>query len=116
MKLQTSTLLQVTDHAEEISSLRVSARAEQADEALRRRAGCLGQFLEADGRLDVVAKDGLSRIAIAAQHRIDAFAKQRLSEFLVRFDPGLHQFPEGFGSCHHSSPFSAACAYSACKS
>src|SRR5258708_7627675 len=108
MKFQTCTLLKVTDHAEQIFSLRVSTRAEHADEALRRRAGCLAQLLEADRRLDVVAKDNLSSIDIAAQHRIDAFAKKRLREFLVRFDPGLYQFLEGLGFDHHSSPFSAA--------
>jgi hypothetical protein len=41
-------------------------------------------------------QDRLAGIDIATQHRIDAFAKQGLGEFLVGLDPHLHQFPEAF--------------------
>ena len=66
MQLQAGLLLQVAEHAEEISGLRVAARPEHADQALRLRAGRLAQFLEADRRLDVVAQDRLAGVDVAA--------------------------------------------------
>ena len=60
MKAHASALLQIADHAEQVVSLRVAARAEHADQALGRRAGRRAELLEADRGLDVIAQDGLA--------------------------------------------------------
>jgi hypothetical protein len=59
VELETGPLLQVADDAEEVAGLRIAARAEHADEALRLRAGRLAKLLEADGRFDVIARIAL---------------------------------------------------------
>ena len=65
MQLQAGLFLKVAEHAEEVLRLRIAARPEHEDEALRLRAGRLAQPLEADRRLDVVAQDRLAGIDIA---------------------------------------------------
>ncbi len=100
VKLHASLLLQVADHAEEISCLRVTARAEHADKTLGRRIGRLGKLLEADCRLDVVAHDGLAGFKIAAEHCIDPFAQKGLSKYPVALDVAFDQIPEAFCLCH----------------
>jgi hypothetical protein len=44
VKLDASLFLQVADDAEEVAGLRIAARAEHADEALRLGAGRLASF------------------------------------------------------------------------
>jgi hypothetical protein len=66
VELDAGLFLQVADDAEEIAGLRIAARAEHANEALRLRAGRLAKLLEADRRLDVVAQDGLAGVDIAS--------------------------------------------------
>ncbi|MFL6932052.1 MAG: hypothetical protein ACJ8FK_19235, partial [Xanthobacteraceae bacterium] len=85
----TGPLLQVPDHIEEILGLGISARPKHAYQALRRRAGRCAKLLEADRRLDVVAKDCLAALDIPAQHRIDAFTKKRFGKLLVVLGAGL---------------------------
>ena len=65
MQLQPRLPLKIAEHAEKVLSLRIPARSEHADEALRRRGGRLAELLEADRRLDVVAQDRLAGIDIA---------------------------------------------------
>lgn len=99
-QMQAGRFLQIADDGEEIPRLRIAARAEHADQALGRRAGRLGELLEADGRLDGVAQQQLSGLDVAAQHGLDAFAQQRLGEFLVGLDVMLHQVLELLRSWH----------------
>jgi hypothetical protein len=66
VELDAGLFLQVADDAEEVAGLRIAARAEHANEALRLRAGRLAKLLEADRRLDVVAQDGLAGVDIAS--------------------------------------------------
>jgi hypothetical protein len=87
VELETGPLLQVADDAEEVTRLRIAARAEHADEALRLRAGRLTKLLEADRRLDVVAQDRLAGVDIAGEHGVDAFAQQRFAESGIACDP-----------------------------
>src|ERR1035441_5355916 len=55
VKMHARLLLQIPDYAEKVLGLRVAARTEHADQALRRRASCCPELFKADGRLDVVA-------------------------------------------------------------
>ena len=64
-ELDAGLLLRVADDAEEIAALRIAARAEHADEALRLRPRRLAKLLEADRRLDVVAQNRLAGVDIA---------------------------------------------------
>ena len=100
MKLQSGPLLQIADHVEEILGLRIASWAEHADQALGRRAGRLAQFLESHGRLDGVAKDGFSGFHVAAEYRIDPFAKQRFGEFLVGLGLAMNQGLEAYCPCY----------------
>jgi hypothetical protein len=59
MELDAGLFLQVPDDAEEVAGLRIAARTEHANEALRLRAGRLAQLLEPDGRLDVVGSTSI---------------------------------------------------------
>src|SRR6478609_337600 len=104
MQADAGTLLQVANHAEKIPGLGIATRSEHADQALGRCAGGFAELLEADGCLDVVAQNRLAGVDIAAQHRVDPFAKQRLGEFLVGLDPSLHQFLEALCFCHRLAP------------
>ena len=113
MQAHAGTFLQVANHTEQVSCLRVAARAEHADQALGRRAGCPAKLLEADRRLDVIAQDRLSGVHVAAEHRIDPFAQKCLCKFLVGLDVPLHEVLEAPCSCHSFAPFSAvhACSW-----
>src|SRR5882757_10050730 len=115
MQAEARALLQVADHAEEVPGLRIAARSEHADQALGRRAGRFAELFETDGRLDVIAQDRLAGLDIAAQHRIDALAKEGLGKFLVSLDPTLHEVLEAFCFCHRPSPFNLAHACPACS-
>src|SRR6266481_817721 len=86
MEAHAGALLQIAEYAEQVTGLRVAARAEHADGALLRRPGRLTELLEADGRLDVVSHDGFASTEVAAQHRVDAFAQKGLGEFRVVSD------------------------------
>ena len=55
VKTHARLVLQIADYAEKVLSLRVTARTEHADQALRRRASCCPELFKANGRLDVVA-------------------------------------------------------------
>ena len=65
MELDAFQLLRVADDAEEIAALRIAARAEHADEALRLRPRRLAKLLEADCRLDAFAQNRLAGVDIA---------------------------------------------------
>jgi hypothetical protein len=87
VKLDASLFLQVADDAEKVAGLRIAARSEHADEALRLRAGRLAKLLEADGRLDVVAQGRLAGVDIAGEYGVDSFAQQSFAEGGVACDP-----------------------------
>jgi hypothetical protein len=106
-QLDAGLFLQVADDAEQVAGLRIAARAEHADEALRLGAGRLAQLLETDRRLDVVAQDRLADVAIAGKHAVDAFAQQRFAEGGVACDPFLHQLLETPRQCHLLPPFTS---------
>jgi hypothetical protein len=57
VELHARALLQIADHAEQVPGLWIAARAEHADEALRRGVGGLAKFLEAHRCLDDVAQE-----------------------------------------------------------
>jgi hypothetical protein len=65
MQLKAGLLLQVTDDAEEVAGVRITARAQHADDAFRRCASRRAELLEADRRLDVVAQNRFACIDIA---------------------------------------------------
>src|SRR6266700_4367837 len=99
-KMHARTLLQITDHAEQIFGLRVAARPKHADQAFRRCAGRGPELLEADRCLDVVAQDRLAGIHVARKQGVDALAQERLRKFYVTLDVVLHQFLEALRPCH----------------
>jgi hypothetical protein len=67
VELDAGLFLHIADDAKEVAGLRIAARSEHADEALRLGAGRLAQFLEADRRFDVVAQDRLAGVDIAGE-------------------------------------------------
>ncbi len=67
-------MLQKTDNFEEILCPRVSRWPEHPHEALRRDVRGLGKLRETDGRIDVVAQNGLGRSDIASDQGFNAFA------------------------------------------
>jgi hypothetical protein len=81
-------LLQIAYHAEQILRLRIAARAEHADQALGRRAGGSPELFKSDRRLDVIPKDDLAGLEVAAEQRIDALAQQGLGESIQRCGNG----------------------------
>lgn len=65
--------LQTVDDGEQVARLRVTGRAEHADQALGRRPGLRAKPFETDPRVDVVGQNRLAAIYVAGQHRLDAF-------------------------------------------
>jgi hypothetical protein len=107
VKLDASLFLQVADDSEEVAGLRIAARSEHADEALRLRAGRLAKLLEADGHLDVVAQDRIAGVDIASEHGFDSFAQQSFAEggieILFCCRNGHIPLPNGI-SCNGAKP------------
>jgi hypothetical protein len=65
-------LLQVADNVEEITRLRVPARAEHADQDLGLHADRAPEVLETDGRPDVVPEKSLADVNVAGEHQVNA--------------------------------------------
>jgi hypothetical protein len=80
MQLDSSLLLKIADHTEQIVSLRTAARAEHPDQAFGRRIRRFAKFFEADGGLDIAAQDRFAGFNIAAEHRVDPFAQKVLGK------------------------------------
>lgn len=66
-------VLEIPDHAEEILSLRITARPEYPHQAFRLHADRPAQFLKADRRPDIAVQDRLGGVDIVGQHGIDPF-------------------------------------------
>jgi hypothetical protein len=70
--------LEMIDHLEKITSLRVAAGTKHAHQALCRPFGPTTQLVEPDCRVDIVAKNRLSGIEIPRQQALDAFPQKLL--------------------------------------
>src|SRR5882757_7941098 len=100
-------LLQIADDAEQIARLRVAARPEHADQALRRGAQRAAQLLEALGCLDVVTQDGLAGVDIAREHRLDRFLDECFAERRIGCDVVVDQLAHTASQGGPDSSFAA---------
>src|SRR6266566_3443612 len=100
--------LEVLNDLEEITRLRIAAWTEHSHEALRRPFRPAAQLLEADRRVDVIAKDGLPGIEIPREKAFDAFPQQLLSVFPISSEACLHRFLELPRQRHFTAPASCA--------
>lgn len=70
--------LEMIDHLEKITSLRIAAGTQHAHQALCRPFGSATQLVEPDCRVDLVGKDRLSGIEISSQQALDALPQKFL--------------------------------------
>jgi hypothetical protein len=87
VELDAGLFLLVADDAEEVAGLRIAARTEHANEALRLRAGRLAKLLETDGRLDVFA-NVLSRSSKKQQPAACIFKRRNKLADALLFESG----------------------------
>lgn len=100
MEAHAFALLQKGHNLEQIIRARIARGSEHAHKALRGNVGRLGEFCEADGRVDVVAENGLRGRDVAAEHAFDAFAQKLLAELWIAFDAGAYGFLKVAGQTH----------------
>jgi hypothetical protein len=98
MQFDTGLLLEIANDVKEIACLRIAAGTEHPDETLGLGAGSPAEFLEAHGRLDVVAQDRFAGINVASQHQVNPFAQEGISKGTILGDVLVHQIFET--SCH----------------
>lgn len=106
LKVQAFRALQLTNHFEEISRLRIPSRAEHAHQALRRPSREAAQLFEPDSRVDVIAQDGLPRVDVPRQQTFDAFPQERFAVPAVSYDTclsALFTAPATFAPCKQPS-------------
>jgi hypothetical protein len=108
--LETNTLavLQKADDFEKVVRAWIASRTEHTHETFGGNLGRMREFGEADGRVDVVTQNCLSRGDIASQHRLDPFTKQLLAELRITFEASANGLFEIAGqSC--ALPFFITC-------
>jgi hypothetical protein len=93
-------LLKRADDAEKVHGGRIAPWAEHAHQALRRHFGPLGERLESDGRVDVVAQNRFRGGEFALDQRLHRFLKQGLAEFRIPLDARLDEFLKAAGQRH----------------
>lgn len=81
--------LQMTNDGEQAVGPRISGLGEHPHQAFRGSAYVVGQLLESDGRIDVVAQQSFSRRDVTFHHQADGLGKQRLAECRVSIDTRL---------------------------
>ncbi len=82
------------DDLEEIARLRIAAWAEHAHQAFRRAVRPTTQFLEADRRVDVIAKERLPGIEISGEKTFNAFPQKLRAVLRIRSEARLHRLFE----------------------
>jgi hypothetical protein len=102
-------VLKKADHFEQVRRSWIACWAEHSHETLSRNAGGVREFRKADGRVDVIAQDGLGGRNVAVQHRFETFAKQRSAKLRVALDPCADRLFEITCEGHGRSPVSFVC-------
>ena len=85
-------LLEGADDVEEVFGARVAVRCEHSMQALAGFVDRPCQALEAHGRVDQIAQDGLARGRIARQVSVYRFGEQRLAEARVALGTSQNGF------------------------
>ncbi len=65
----------------------------------------LGQFLEANGRIDEISEDDARCFWLIFQEQCGCLIEQRLGKAWVSFNPGQHGLLEFTGQCHRLHSF-----------
>lgn len=86
--------LKIMNDLKQVTSLRIPRRAEHAHQALRRVARASCQFIEAHGRVNVIAQHSFARFHVSGEKALNRFAQQFPSECRITPRPRLNRLLE----------------------